>query len=95
MLRVAVAIGEDAEPLGAADAMLDGDAEAGEAAVIVLFVVAELAALWLLVGDVEVRVVLVVALVGAVGMAARPRGQGRARAAKREVEVAREIRTAR
>jgi hypothetical protein len=60
--RVAVAIGEDAEAFGAADAVLDGDPEAGEAAVVVLLLVGEGAALGLPVGDVEVRVILVVAL---------------------------------
>ena len=76
---VAVSIGRDAEALGPADPVLDRGPEAAEAAVVVLLIGGRFATLGLLVGDVEVRVFLVVALVGAVGVAARVGKGGPAR----------------
>src|SRR3712207_507211 len=83
--RVAVSVGQDAEALSPADPVLGRDPEAAEAAVVVLLVGGQFATLGLRVGDVEVGVVLVVALVGAVGVAARVRRQGRFRAADRQI----------
>ena len=72
---IAKSIGDDAEPLGPADAMLDRDTEAAETPVVFLLLVGQFAALWLLVWDVQIGVLLVIALICAVGVAARLLGQ--------------------
>ena len=86
--RVAEAIGHDAEPLGPADPMLDGDAEAAEAAVVLLLVGAQFAAFRLALWDVQVGVVLVVARIGAVGIAACLLRQARSLATDGQVVTA-------
>src|SRR3712207_1228827 len=86
--RVAVPIGQDAEALGPADPVLDRDPEAAEAAVAVLLLGGQFAPPGPLVGDADVRVFLGVALVGAVGVAARVRRQRRPRAADRQITLA-------
>src|SRR3712207_9221129 len=83
--RVAVSIAQDAEALGPADPVLDRDPEAAEAAVVVRLLGGQFAPLGLLVGDVEIGMVLVVALVGAVGVAARVLRQGWSSAADGQV----------
>src|SRR5687767_9273812 len=82
---VAVALGQDAEALGPADLMLDRDPEAGEPAVVVPLLLGQFATLGLLVRDVEIGVVLIIPLVGAVGVAARVLRQRRLRAADRQI----------
>ena len=66
--RVTEALGHDAEPLGSADAVLDGNAEAAQATVVFLLLRAQFAALSPLVGDFHGRVLSFVALVGTVGV---------------------------
>src|SRR4029450_8894560 len=85
---VAVSIAQDAEALGPADPVLDRDPEAAEATVVVLLLGGQFASLGLLVGDVEIGMVLVVALGGAVGVAACVLRQGRCSAADRQVVLA-------
>jgi glyoxylase-like metal-dependent hydrolase (beta-lactamase superfamily II) len=90
--RVTEALGHDAEPLGPADAVLDGDAEAAQAAVVVLLVGAQIASSALLVGKLHRRVLPLVALVGAVGVEACRARQLRPFAADGEVVAAARMR---
>jgi len=54
--RITEPVTEDAEPLGAADAMLDTDAEAAERPVVLLLLYGQCAAFRLLVGELQVGV---------------------------------------
>lgn len=69
--QVAEAIGDDAEPFGSANAMLDGNAEAAPPAVVILLLRVQLAAPAPFVGNFHGRVLPLLALVGTVGIEAR------------------------
>lgn len=69
--RIAVALGHDAKPLAPTYTVLDTDAEAAEPQIVFLVVAIQFAPLRLLVGYVDVRMFLVVALIGAVGIDTR------------------------
>lgn len=63
----AVALGDNAEPLGAGDAVSDGNAEAAWAEIVVLRVGAQFAALALRAWEFQRRLLTLVALIGAAG----------------------------
>lgn len=74
--RVAELLGQDPERLGAADAVFYGDPEAAQAPFVDRLFLGQLATLRLLVGYIQVRMLLVIALVAAVGVATRLGWQG-------------------
>ena len=86
--RIAEALARDAEPLGSADAMLDAHPESAERPVVLLLLAGQFATFWLFVGELEIGVLPVVALIGAVDIAARLLRQGRAGAADRQIMAA-------
>lgn len=86
--RVAEAVRRDSEPLGAADAVLDPDMESAQASVAILLFLGQLSPFRFLPGHLQIRVLTVVALVGAVGVEARASGQPRPLAANRQVVAA-------
>ena len=67
--RIAEPLAGDAEPLGPTDAVLDADPEAAERPVVLFLLAGQFAAFRPLVGEVEVGVLLVIALVRAVDVA--------------------------
>ena len=85
---IAITIGHNTKPLGPADPVLHPDTKATEAAVVILFLIGQFPLLRLLVGEVDIRMLLVVALIRAVAIDTGPLWQRRPGAADRQIVLA-------